>query len=140
MLEAAKGSAHVSKSNTKSVQAVSQDTSHSDEAQSELLEIPAMEVLSELLDFTVALAYLPAWVQPVFGRLPMFRDGYDAAPKLANLSLTAVANRVASQTDRADMLSELLRGRDEEGKPYGLEELSTEAELLIIAGGDTTAK
>nr|F1SY83.1 RecName: Full=Cytochrome P450 monooxygenase 89 [Postia placenta Mad-698-R]BAK09427.1 cytochrome P450 [Postia placenta] len=139
MLEAAKGSAHVSKSNTKSVQAVSQDTSHSDEAQSELLEIPAMEVLSELLDFTVALAYLPAWVQPVFGRLPMFRDGYDAAPKLANLSLTAVANRVASQTDRADMLSELLRGRDEEGKPYGLEELSTEAELLIIAGGDTTA-
>lgn len=141
MLEAAKDTAKISKSNIKGMQAISQGNSHSDEAELELEEIPAIEMLAEHLDIIVSLAFLPAWLQPIVGRLPSVRYGYDAAPKLAGLAVAAVANRFASKTkiDRADMLSELLRGRDEDGKPYGPEELSAEAELLIIAGGDTTA-
>nr|BAK09428.1 cytochrome P450 [Postia placenta] len=139
MLETGKDVAQIAKSNARGMQAIAQGTSDSEKATLELVDIPAIEVLTARADALFVVAYLPPWAQKIVGRLPSFRSGYAAAPKLAGMAVAAVANRLASQYDRADMLSKLLQGRDEDGKPYSPEELSAEAWVLIIAGGDTTA-
>lgn len=127
MLETGKDVAQIAKSNARGMQAIAQGTSDSEKATLELVDIPAIEVLTARADALFVVAYLPPWAQKIVGRLPSFRSGYAAAPKLAGMAVAAVANRLASQYDRADMLSKLLQGRDEDGKPYSPEELSTEA-------------
>ena len=48
--------------------------------------------------------------------------------------------RLATPTDRADLLSKLQEGRDDNGDPMGREELTAEALTQLIAGSDTTSK
>jgi len=51
----------------------------------------------------------------------------------------AVAKRLATSTDRVDLLSKLQEGRDGNGNPMGKTELTAEALTLLIAGSDTTS-
>ncbi|OSX61370.1 hypothetical protein POSPLADRAFT_1145439 [Postia placenta MAD-698-R-SB12] len=139
MLETGKDTAQTVKSDVRGMEAIAQATSNSEKTKLELVDIPAIEALTARADTLFVVAYLPAWLQPIVGHLPSLQSGYNAAPKLAGLAVAAVANKFASKTDRADMLSKLLEGRDKNGNLYGPEELSAETWLLIIAGGDTTA-
>ncbi len=52
----------------------------------------------------------------------------------------AIAKRLATPTDRVDLLSKLQDSRDSKGKPMGREELTAEALTLLIAGSDTSSK
>lgn len=140
MLVSAKDVVRIPKSNASGIQAIAEAASHSEKTELEMVEVPLIEVLVKRGKTIAALAYLPAWAQPIIGRLPGFREGYGAIPKLNGIAIAAVADRLRSPNGRADMLTKLLEGRDGEGYSYGPQELSAEAKTLIAAGGDTTAR
>ncbi|OSX60947.1 hypothetical protein POSPLADRAFT_1146224 [Postia placenta MAD-698-R-SB12] len=140
MLVSAKDVVRIPKSNASGIQAIAEAASHSKKTELEMVEVPLIEVLVKRGKTIAALAYLPAWAQPIIGRLPGFREGYGAIPKLNGIAIAAVADRLRSPNGRADMLTKLLEGRDGEGYRYGPQELSAEAKTLIAAGGDTTAR
>lgn len=140
MLVSAKDVVRIPKSNASGIQAIAEAASHSEKTELEMADVPLIEVLEIRGKTVAALAYLPAWAQPIIGRLPGFREGYGAIPKLNGIAIAAVANRLRSPNGRADMLTKLLEGRDGDGHSYSPQELSAEAKTLIAAGGDTTAR
>jgi benzoate 4-monooxygenase len=60
--------------------------------------------------------------------------------ELAGISIVAVAKRLATPTDRVDILSKLQAAKDEHANPMGRSELTAEAQTFLIAGSDTTSK
>jgi len=87
----------------------------------------------------VSMGVLPPWWRPFVRNLPWYAQGKKDVKSLAGIAIMAVAKRLASPTDRVDLLSKLQGGRDSEGKPMGREELTAEALTLLIAGSDTTS-
>jgi len=138
MLPAAKDTARVASSTKAALDAIAR-SSDGEQSDIQTEEIPVIETLSSRADALACLAFLPKRWQRLVGRLPQFRRGVDAAPKLAGLSIAAVARRLAQPEAKEDMLRRLLEARDDDGKPMGPEELSAESFLLIIAGADTVA-
>lgn len=107
---------------------------------SDIIGIPAVEILNGRGDFSMCTGVLPPHWRPIVSKLPGYRFGTDCVRYLAGMSIMAVAKRMENPTDRVDLLSKLQSGRDAEGNPMSGEELTAEAQTLLIAGSDTSAK
>ncbi|KAK0214230.1 cytochrome P450 monooxygenase [Armillaria nabsnona] len=88
---------------------------------------------------TTTLGVVPEWWRLLLKRLPFFRRGKEDFGALLGMVVLAVSKRLEVPTDRNDVLSKLLAGKDEQGNPIGREELSTESFSLLVGGSDTTS-
>ena len=64
----------------------------------------------------------------------------EALEGITNIALAAVAKRLAFPVERSDILSKLQEGKDADGNPMGVAELTAEAMTMLIAGSDTFSK
>src|SRR6266404_1993748 len=136
MITAAKDSAPVAKSSEQGISVYGQDPS-----KCETMSIPAIKILNDRGEYSAAMGVLPPWVRPIVKRyVPWYSRGSEAVKNLAGLAIAAVAKRLAQPAYRADLLSKLQQGKDEDGNPMGLAELTAEALTQLIAGSDTTSK
>lgn len=135
MLEKAEDSALVPKDPAKVMQSYGKDL-----ADSEVLSLPAVQILNGRGEFSMSMGALPPHWRPIARRLPWYSKGQKDVQALAGIAIMAVAKRLATPTDRVDLLSKLQAGRDSDGNPMGREELTAEALTLLIAGSDTTSK
>ena len=106
----------------------------------EVVEIPAVQILNGRGEYSMSMGVLPAWWRPFVAHLPWYKKGSKDVKTLAGIAIMAVAKRLATSTDRVDLLSKLQEGRDGNGNPMGKAELTAEALTLLIAGSDTTSK
>ncbi|PCH44238.1 cytochrome P450 [Wolfiporia cocos MD-104 SS10] len=139
MLLSGRDTARVAKSLKASLAAFGASAKTGAEVTFETEEIPAAQVLNERAELTAVLGWVPSRWHSLVQRLPAFRTGKEASPKMAGLAVAAVAKRISNPDAREDMLNKLLESRDENGEPLSADELSAEAFLLIIAGADTVA-
>ncbi len=136
MIAASKDSAPVAKSQEQGISVYGQDVS-----KCETVAIPAIKILNDRGEYSAAMGVLPPWVRPIVKRyVPWYSRGSEAVKNLAGLAIAAVAKRLAQPAYRADLLSKLQQGKDEDGNPMGLAELTAEALTQLIAGSDTTSK
>lgn len=133
MVEAAQDSALVAK-DPKHVMAT-----YGSETEAEVIAIPAVKILNGRGEYSMSMGVLPAWWRPFVRQLPWYRRGLKDVKSLAGIAIMAVARRLATPTDRVDLLSKLKAGIDSDGNPMGREELTAEALTLLIAGSDTTS-
>ena len=138
MLEAAKDIAIAPKyqGNHKAVM----DSYGKQEVGSEFIGIPAAQILTGRGEYSMCMGVLPPYCRPFVSQLPGYRYGKECAKDMSGISIMAVAKRLANPSNRADLLNKLQNGRDAEGKPMGREELTAEAQTLLIAGSDTTSR
>ncbi|KAF8888565.1 cytochrome P450 monooxygenase [Infundibulicybe gibba] len=113
--------------------------SYGTNAAGEVKEIPAVRILNGRGEFSMSMGSLPPRWRPIVRHLPGFRQGQKDVKALAGIAIMAVAKRLATPTDRVDLLSKLKEGRDSNGNPMGRGELTAEALTLLIAGSDTTS-
>ncbi|KAG9313453.1 cytochrome P450 [Chiua virens] len=106
--------------------------SYGTEGKPEVVKIPAVQILNDRGEFSASM-------DPYVRLLPWYRKGSKAVQNLAGLAVAAVAKRLTTPTDRVDLLSKLQQGRDDEGNPMGVAELTAEALTQLIAGSDTTS-
>ena len=135
MLEVAKDIAIVPKHHQ-----VVMDSYGKQEIDSELIGVPAVQLLSVRGEYSMCMGVLPPYWRPLVSRLPTCRFRNECVKNLAGMSIMTVAKRLANPSDRADLLNKLKSGRDAEGKPMGREELTAEAQTFLIAGSDTISK
>ncbi len=107
MIMAAKDSAIIPKDNQDGLKSYGQQTS------CEVKEIPAVKILNDRGEFSMTMGVLPASWRPIARKLPMFTVGGQAVKSLAGIAIMAVAKRLATPTDRNDLLSKLQNGTDE---------------------------
>ncbi|TRM63528.1 cytochrome P450 [Schizophyllum amplum] len=106
----------------------------------ETASVPAVRILNGRGEFSMTMGCIPPRWRPVIKRvLPEFRRGAADVQALSGIAIMAVAKRLATPTDRNDLLSKLQGARDEHGRPLGPNELTAEALTLLIAGSDTTS-
>ena len=86
------------------------------------------------------LGVLPTCICPVLERiLPWYcTDGI--AANFAQIVTTAVYQRLATLTHRFDVISKLIQGKDDEGRPMGSPELAGETIGYLNAGTGTNTK
>ena len=137
MLNACKDSAPVAVSH-KAAMAAYGSSASAKEIQIE--HFPAVQVLNDRGEYSASMGVLPPHWRPLAKKIPWYSKGNQAVQKLAGIAVAAVAQRLATPTDRADLLSKLQEGRDDNGDPMGREELTAEALTQLIAGSDTTSK
>ena len=106
----------------------------------DVVAIPAVKILNGRGEYSMSMGVLPAWWRPYVRRIPWYSKGQKDVNALAGIAIVAVAKRLATSTDRVDLLSKLQEGRDGDGNPMGTQELTAEALTLLIAGSDTTSK
>ncbi|KAI9465313.1 cytochrome P450 monooxygenase pc-bph [Lactarius psammicola] len=136
MIAAAKDSAPVAKSQEQALSMYGQDAGNC-----KTVVIPAIKILNDRGEYSAAMGVLPPWVRPIVKRyIPWYSRGSEAVKDLTGLAIAAVAKRLASPAYRADVLSKLQQGKDEDGNPMGREELTAEAHTQLVAGSDTTSK
>ena len=134
MIAAAKDTALVAKSQEQAFSMYGQDAS-----KCETISIPAIKILNDRGEFSAAMGVLPSWVHFIVKHyIPWCSRGSEASE--IGLSVAAVAKRLASPSDRADLLSKLQEGKDEDGNPMSKEELTAESLNLVAAGSDSTSK
>jgi benzoate 4-monooxygenase len=102
--------------------------------------IPAVKILNGRGEYSMSMGVLPGWWRPYVAKLPWYRQGQQDVQTLAGIAIMAVAKRLATSTDRVDLLSKLQEARDGNGNLLGKAELTAEALTLLIAGSDTTSK
>ncbi|KZO99250.1 cytochrome P450 monooxygenase pc-bph [Calocera viscosa TUFC12733] len=105
----------------------------------EIIRVPAVKILNDRGEYSATMGCLPVWSRPYAKKLPWFAKGSKAVKNLAGIAIAAVDKRLATPTDRVDLLTRLQQGKDEEGKPMGRSELTAEALTQLIAGSDTTS-
>jgi len=105
----------------------------------EIVNVPAVAVLNGRGEYSMSMGVLPGWWRPIVRQLPWYRQGSKDVKSLAGIAIVAVAKRLATPTDRVDLLSKLQAGKDQNGNPMGKAELTAEALTLLIAGSDTTS-
>lgn len=133
MIQAAKDSAPIPKSQQEAI------NSYGSEVACETIEIPAVKILNGRGEYSMSMGALPPWWRPIARKTPWFTQGAKDVKALAGIAIMAVAKRLATPTDRNDLLSKLQAGKDDQGNPMGREELTAEALTLLIAGSDTTS-
>jgi benzoate 4-monooxygenase len=106
----------------------------------DFIEIPAVQILNGRGEFSASMGALPPSWRPYVRKLPWYSRGSKDVANLAGIAIGAVAKRLATPTDRVDLLSKLQQAKDNDGNPMGKEELTAEALTLLIAGSDTTSK
>ncbi|TFY76249.1 hypothetical protein EWM64_g7765 [Hericium alpestre] len=106
----------------------------------EIVGLPAVQILNDRGEYSASMGVLPPWVRPWVKRyIPWFSRGSDAVKNLSGIAVAAVSTRLKAQVDRVDLLSKLKEGKDDEGKPMSIGELTAEALTQLIAGSDTTS-
>ncbi|KAF9446483.1 cytochrome P450 monooxygenase [Macrolepiota fuliginosa MF-IS2] len=105
----------------------------------ELIPVPAISILNTRGEFNLTMSAIPPRWRPLVRLLPGFSQGSKAVQDVAGMAITAVSKRLATPTDRVDLLSKLQSGRDSDGNPMSREELTAEALTLLVAGSDTTS-
>ncbi|KAL1746722.1 cytochrome P450 [Schizophyllum fasciatum] len=106
----------------------------------ETTAVPAVRILNGRGEFSMSMGCIPPRWRPTLKRvLPEFRRGAADVQALSGIAIMAVAKRLATPTDRTDLLSKLQAAKDERGQPLGSAELTAEALTLLIAGSDTTS-
>jgi benzoate 4-monooxygenase len=71
---------------------------------------------------------------------PWYRKGSISAKHITGIAIAAVGKRLATPTERVDLLSKLQEGKDDEGRPMGRQEWTAEALTQLIAESDTSSK
>jgi len=137
MLEVAKDIAFVPKHHDNQ-QAVMNSYGKQD-MESEVHGIPAVEILNGRGEFSMSMGVLPPHWRSIVKHLPGYRFGGECVRNLAGIAIVAVAKRLTNPTDRVDLLNKLQNSRDADGNLMGREELTAEAQTLLIAGSDTTS-
>ncbi|KAI0945650.1 hypothetical protein AcW1_001822 [Taiwanofungus camphoratus] len=106
----------------------------------EVAHFPAVQVLNDRGEYSASMGVLPPHWRPFVMRFfPWYRNGNKAVQRLAGIAIAAVAKRLATPTDRTDLLGKLQEGKDDDGNPMGRQELTAEALTQLIAGSDTTS-
>ncbi|KAF9460031.1 cytochrome P450 monooxygenase [Collybia nuda] len=103
------------------------------------VEIPAVKILNGRGEYSMSMGVLPGWWRPIVRQFPWYKRGQADVKTLAGIAIMAVSKRLATPTDRVDLLSKLKDSRDGDGNPMSREELTAEALTLLIAGSDTTS-
>lgn len=103
---------------------------------------PAIEVINRRGEVSSTLGCFVA-MKPFAKHLPdpFFSKGVRAVENLAGIAVARVRDRLDNEggSDRKDLLSRLMEGKDENGEPLGRQELTAEALTQLIAGSDTTS-
>lgn len=133
MLTAAEDSARIAKH-------IEGSNQSSDIEKTECIKVPAIQILSDKGYFSATLGTLPPWIRPFVRKLPWFTKGGKAVKNMSKVAAVMVSERLAVDSDRIDLLSKLMEGKDGDGMPMGREELIAEAETFLVAGSDTTSK
>ncbi|KZT59289.1 cytochrome P450 [Calocera cornea HHB12733] len=105
----------------------------------EIIRVPAVKILNDRGEYSASMGTLPVWFRPYAKKIPWFARGNRAVKNLAGIAIAAVDKRLATPTDRVDLLTRLQQGKDDEGNPMGRSELTAEALTQLIAGSDTTS-
>lgn len=137
MLEAAKDIAIVPKHHD-SQQAV-MNSYGKQEIDSEVHGVPAVQILNGRGEFSMSTSVPSRW-RPIVKHLPGYRFGGECVRNLAGIAIVAVAKRLENPSGRVDLLNKLQNSRDADSNLMGREELTAEAQTLLIAGSDTTSK
>ena len=136
MLKAAKDIAPVARSQDDAM------ISYGDEgAKVDIEYFPAVQILSERDDYVTSIGVHPPWARTLLKVChPWYRKGSVASGHLDGLVIAAIGQRLKTPTDRVDILSNLLQGKDDEGKPMGNLELTAEVLTQLAAGSDPASK
>ncbi|KAI5887036.1 cytochrome P450 [Schizophyllum commune H4-8] len=111
-----------------------------DHSEIETIAVPAVRTINGRGEYSMTMGCIPPRWRPAVKRvLPEFRRGAADVQALSGIAIMAVAKRLATPTDRNDLLSKLQAAKDEKGQPLGAAELTAEALTLLIAGSDTTS-
>jgi benzoate 4-monooxygenase len=79
-----------------------------------------------------SMGVLPGWWRPFVAKLPWYTQGRHDVRTLAGIAIMAVAKRLATTTDRVDLLSKLQESRDGNGNSMGKAELTAEALVWVL--------
>lgn len=112
MILAAKDSALVPKSQAAVM------SSYGKSVECETQEIPAVQVINGRGVFSMSMGVLPAYWRPIARQLPWYKQGGKDVKTLAGIAIMAVSKRLATPTDRTDLLSKLQAGKDEQVRIY----------------------
>ena len=101
--------------------------------------LPAIEILNRRGEYSATMGCIPPMLRPLVKKLPWFTKGLESVRKLAGIAIAAVGTRMELEEsgmggDQQDLLSKLMKGKDENGAPMGREELTAEALTQLIAG------
>lgn len=101
--------------------------------------LPAIEILNRRGEYSATMGCIPPLLRPLAKKLPWFTRGLESVRKLAGIAIAAVGTRLELEEsggggDQGDLLSKLMKGKDENGNPMGREELTAEALTQLIAG------
>ncbi|KAI0308517.1 cytochrome P450, partial [Amylostereum chailletii] len=133
MVEAAKDVVPVAKSNEKTMSSYGKDV-----ARNATVQMPAIDLLRGRSDFNAVIGVIPLRWRPLVTRfIPWLNRGSKCVSSLAGIAATSVSKRLSVPNSRADFLTRLLQGKDDEGKPLGAEELTAESVTLLTGGSDT---
>lgn len=108
MIQAAKDSAPVPKSQADAMK------SYGSTVSCEIQEIPAVKILNGRGEYSMSMGVLPWYWRPLARQLPWYRQGGKDVKTLAGIAIMAVAKRLATPTDRNDLLSKLQQGKDDQ--------------------------
>jgi len=133
MIKAAKDIAPVAKSQTNAMA-----TYGNKKAEVDVEYFPAVQILNDRVDYAASMGVLPPWLRSFLKKF--HRRGNIVTANFVGLAIAAVSKRLKAPTDRVDLLSKLRAGKDNQGKPMGPLELTTEALTHLVAGSDTTSK
>jgi benzoate 4-monooxygenase len=106
---------------------------------SQIEHLPAIEILNRRGEYSATMGCIPPLLRPLAKKLPWFFRGLESVRKLAGIAIAAVGTRMELEesgegADSRDLLSKLMKGKDENGNPMGREELTAEALTQLIAG------
>ncbi|GAA5918088.1 hypothetical protein JCM6882_004987 [Rhodosporidiobolus microsporus] len=106
-----------------------------------VIHAPAVQILNERGEYSATLGCLPPWIRPYMKHIdPWFARGLASVNNLTGIARTRVNHRLENGAgDRKDILSHLQNGKDADGQPMGVPELTAEALTQLIAGSDTTS-
>ena len=76
-------------------------------------EIPAVQVINGRGEFSGSMGTIPTWLRPLAKKTPWFRQGSEDVKTLAGIAIMAVAKRLQTESDRADLLQKLQNSKDE---------------------------
>ncbi len=135
MLKAAKDIAKVPKDQKSVMDAYGKELTDD-----QLISLPVISLFNNRGEFNLTMSAIPLRWRPFARRLPGLAKGSKDVKTVAGIAIAAVSKRLATPSDRVDLLSKLQSGRDSNGNPMGRAELTAEALTLLIAGSDTTSK
>ncbi|GAA6034087.1 hypothetical protein JCM8097_000688 [Rhodosporidiobolus ruineniae] len=106
-----------------------------------VIHAPAVQILNERGEYSATLGCLPPWIRPYMKHIdPWYARGLASVNNLTGIARTRVNHRLENGAgDRKDILSHLQNGKDANGQPMGVPELTAEALTQLIAGSDTTS-